>query len=624
MGEPLNINEAALLLIEEIDRAPFADNFKTSFVYNYFKKNERVFIFKDEYNQNLNGQNLLTVPRYVTIDFQRHDESNYDAIDANNPLWEKIKNKNVTIRDFAKSAKSEDKISPEEYFNVRFQDKQTTAGFYDSMNSEVVNTYYDISTNEEIKNKIAAAAGSFSWGNEEAFANSWIQDTDFYQPWAFAFYFGFASLAHSGTLNKLNNLRFNTRVNTKYASKIINKIAADGSSPFSDEMKELKEAWGYIDKRPIIDTTESYFEFQQMPESYIAEPKISVLGYVIEKYENKMTINMTKNRNELIKHPPIYVSLSDRGTIIDRNVRYGGSYQYTIKTVCGVTMLKSINVGGNLIPNALLLKTFISGGSSKREIYCSERIAPDPPVNPFFQYNFKEDALLIQWDFPFNKQQDIKRFQVYRRKTLDVPFALICEYDFDDSEETDGFSPASGNEDNISKLKSPKCYHYDSDFNEESSYIYAIASIDARGLTSGYSDQFLVRYDRFINKTYATFISREGAPKPYPNIFLDYDALPDVIKEEKVKKIKIYFNPECKEITTIEPNPDPDQWWSPIDEQETLIMDGEPGSKGEYSIQIINVDTQEQKIVKLDIMKEEFTTREEQLAQENRSYTSGI
>lgn len=616
------IDKAALLFIEEIDRAPFADNFKTDFVYNYFEKNERVFI-KDRYTQDLNGQNLLTVPRYITIDFQRHSESDYDVMDSSNVLWSKIKAQGYTVEDFARKAKSEDRISPEEYFNVRFQDKQTTAGFYDSMNSEVHDTYADISTNEEINSKTVAAAEAFAWGNEEAFASSWIQDTDFYQPWAFAFYFGFASFAHSGTLNKLDNLRFNTRVNTNYVSKIISKIAADGSSPFSDEMKELKEAWGYIDKKPIVDTTESYFEYQAVPESFKLEPKVSVLGYVIEKYENKMTMNLTKNRNELIKHPPIYVSLDDRGTIIDRNVRYGGSYEYVVKTVCGITMKKELNVGGTVVP-AILLKTFVSGGSLKSVTYCSERIAPDPPVNPFFQYNFKEDALLIQWDFPFNKQQDIKRFQVYRRKTLDAPFALIREYDFDDSEETDGFSPASGNKDNIRKLMSPKCYHYDSDFNEESSYIYAIASIDARGLTSGYSDQFLVRYDRFINKTYATFISREGAPKPYPNIFLDYDALPDVIKEEKVKKIKIYFNPECKEITTIEPNPDPDQWWSPIVEQEALIRDGEVNSEGEYSLQVINVDTQEQKIVKLDVMKEEFTTREEQLAQENRSYTSGV
>jgi hypothetical protein len=628
VGEKSDIvNIAKLLIIEEVDKGLAQALFlKINFVYNYFEKEERVFI-EDTYDSGLNGRPLSMIPRYVTIDFTRHVQgSEYDVLAEDNPLYEFISKPVLSTADALKmiyeaNAKREDRISPNNYFNIKFQDKTTTTGFYDAINSEVHDTYYDISTNEEINNEIATSMWDVLQGNEESLVTSFIQDTDFYQPIAFAFYYGFAATAHSGTFNKLDNLRFNSRINTKYASKIISKIAADGSSPFSDEMKILKEAWDYIKEEPIADAIGDFVHHVAWDDDI--DTKTVVLGYVIEKYENKMTLGLDFNRNNLIKHPSIYVPVSKLGTIIDRNVRYGGSYEYIIKTVVGVITQELVNMGVTTY-RAALLKTFVSAGTSKRSVYCSERIAPDPPVNLFFQYNFKQDALHINWDFPFNKQQDIKRFQIYRRASLDAPFSLIREYNFDDSLDTDGFSPSSGNDNNIRKLDSPRCYYYDSDFNEESSYIYAVAAIDARGLTSGYSDQFLVRYDRFINKTYSTFISREGAPKPYPNIFLDYDALPDVIKEEKVKKLKIYFNPESRIILTSVPDPDdPDKL---VIKKEYLIRDDQVvnNSVGEYTLQIINIDTQEQESIKIEIKKEEFMSHAEQLAYENRSYSSGV
>ena len=621
-------NKAKILIIEEADAGYKGLVWNADFVYNYFEKDEREYI-ESKYKTELNGTRLETVPRYVKIDFIRHiPVIEFDTLEDENPankLIQQVEN----FEDLTIGAKSEERISPERYFNIKFRDKDTSAGFYDLLNNEVHLTYADISTNEDIVAKNTNSSIMTALGNEEAYMSSFIQDNDFYQPWAFAIYYGAAATIHSSTFNYMNNVQINSRVNTNYAENVINNIVADGSSPFSDELKSLKEAWGYMEDNPIVDSTEDYFDFVIIDDGQKYETKTTVIGYIIEKYESIQSLSSTGNKNNLIKHPNIYVKGTEHSSIIDRNVKYGGSYEYCIKTVVAVIQQGiTEQSGGDKYP-CLYIKTFVSAGSTKRSIFCSERIAPLPPTNLFFQYNFKEDALFINWDFPYNKQQDIKRFQIYRRKSLSEPFRLIREYDFDDSTKTDGFSPASGNENNIRKLRAPKCHYYDSSFSENSEYIYALAAIDARGLTSGYSDQFLVKYDRFTNKTHARFISKEGAPKPYPNIFLEHDALPDVISKDKVKKLKIHFNPECKKIERLIVNSD-EPLKSEItsenvfnDKQEFYANKSEDINK--YTVQIIDIETQTNHNLDFHILKEELPpTVEEQLVIDNQSYTSGF
>jgi hypothetical protein len=259
------------------------------------------------------------------------------------------------------------------------------------------------------------------------------------------------------------------------------------------------------------------------------------------------------------------------------------------------------------------LKIFVSGGSSNKSVHCSENIVPKPPENVVFQYNFKKEALKISWDFPFNKQQDIKRFQIYRRDSLRKPFEMIREYNFDDSTVTDSFSPASGNSNNILKLLSPKCDFHDPGFSEVSKYIYAIASIDARGLTSGYSDQFYVTYDRFTNTTNVKFISKSGAPKPYPNIFLESDALPDVITLNNTERLTVFFTPVSKKITLFrqdesnEPSSDIDGFTKDCFLEKEI---------GDYKIQLINTETQEVESISFFIQENEFKTEDEKRQEE--------
>jgi hypothetical protein len=127
-----------------------------------------------------------------------------------------------------------------------------------------------------------------------------------------------------------------------------------------------------------------------------------------------------------------------------------------------------------------------------------------------------------------------------------------------------------------------------------------------------------VSYDRFKNKTNATFISKEGAPKPYPNIFLEIDALPDAITVSRKNKINVYFDPECKDV------------WMTKDgntSYEKVFLkynDAEPASQeGKYIFQIINIDSQESENVEISIKESEYKSEEEILAEIYQNHGSG-
>ena len=69
----------------------------------------------------------------------------------------------------------------------------------------------------------------------------------------------------------------------------------------------------------------------------------------------------------------------------------------------------------------------------------------------------------MMWSFPPNSQRDVKRFQVFKRTTVDEPFELLIEYDFDDSEvpEPRTETPKSSS---VIFLKDPLTYYVDDEF----------------------------------------------------------------------------------------------------------------------------------------------------------------
>ena len=132
---------------------------------------------------------------------------------------------------------------------------------------------------------------------------------------------------------------------------------------------------------------------------------------------------------------------------------------------------------------------------------------------------------------------------MFRRKTVDDPFSLICQIDFDDSVIK---TPPVESVDKslIKKYKTSTTFFVEYEFNKDSDYIYAICSIDAHAMTSNYSSQYRVTFNRIQNRIIKNQISQAGAPKQYPNTYLKAELSLDSVKSKNADGIKVYFDPE--------------------------------------------------------------------------------
>ena len=101
----------------------------------------------------------------------------------------------------------------------------------------------------------------------------------------------------------------------------------------------------------------------------------------------------------------------------------------------------------------------------------------------------------------------------------------LMEYDFDQSIwKSPPLEDAVSK--NITQMKFPQTSFVDTMYEPGERAIYTVACVDARGFTSNYGAQFEVYYDKFKNVLHKKLISREGAPKSYPNIYFNEDIKP--------------------------------------------------------------------------------------------------
>jgi len=261
---------------------------------------------------------------------------------------------------------------------------------------------------------------------------------------------------------------------------------------------------------------------------------VEICGYLIEKYEVQ-----TDGTEKLIKIIPI-AGIS-KTTFDDEGIIYGKTYKYSIKTVFYLSSVSSGGVPSGTVKYVTYLIS--SRGSPYIEVLCEEIVPPPPPENIQF-YLSSEQELILFWSMPYNTQDDIKRFQIFRRSSLEDPYTIIKELDFDDSEILTSraeFIP------DYSKTASdyPKLDYTDCEFEFDTVYYYALCSVDAHDLSSSYSSQFKVSYNRVEGKMDTDLIAFAGSPKAYPNFTLKSTLTVDCIKDSGHSKMKIYFDPEC-------------------------------------------------------------------------------
>jgi hypothetical protein len=288
-----------------------------------------------------------------------------------------------------------------------------------------------------------------------------------------------------------------------------------------------------------------------------------IVGYIVDKVEI-----LPDGRS--VAHDPLIIENPNAGMTVDYRVKYNSVYAYNVRTIALFTV-PAYNENTNTLA---MLKVLVSSSPQSR-VYVKtiETAAPPPPSDVNFTWNYerinpttalydqftgksidetgKPGSLLVHWTFPTNSQRDIKKFQVFRRKKINEPFELIKMYDFDDSilRMPD---PENPDPQLVEYITSPCTFFYDDEFDkeinstQEKSFIYAIAAIDAHGMTSNYSAQYQLWFNPFKNALEKILISHAGAPKPYPNLYLEKDLFVDTINVsgDASKRFTLYFNPE--------------------------------------------------------------------------------
>ena len=320
-------------------------------------------------------------------------------------------------------------------------------------------------------------------------------------------------------------------------------------------------------------------------------PEIRFAGYMLEKYELLKNEGVVYLGKKFIQNP-------DQQYIVDHDIAYGRSYFYKVRTVCEVKTI--VNTDNDLDPslNQVMTATILMASEGKTaSVFCKESIAPPPPTGIRVTFDFNKLVPRLSWQFPLNKQRDIKRFQIFKRLSIDVPFTLIAEYDFDNSVIRTPVREIALPE-NIYLMKIPRLSFVDTSHNEGEKPIYTVACVDAHALSSNYGPQVKVSRDRYTNKVTREIISSPGAPKPYPNLLVNNDAFIDSIKVSEYKKIKLFFDPEYYQAFKY----DKQQGDSSNTNFETnLNLLAIDPNKFTYKLQIINVDNQKDQIIKIKL-----------------------
>jgi len=389
---------------------------------------------------------------------------------------------------------------------------------------------------------------------------------------------------------RLKDAYVNCQINSRLFSDVTGRIINDPHSPFTNDVLGLHKSAittsTQLRNKMGLSITENEFNVNvpyidvdvNNSAAHSQQTQVIMVGYVIDKYE------MTPD-GSIKQLPSIIVEGANIASTVDLYVKYNHLYVYAIRSIA----LFNIPAIDSDTGDMGMLKVLISSRPSNRcHVKMIDTIAPPPPSDINFTWNYETDKLLVHWTFPPNAQRDIKRFQVFRRVLIDEPFELLKEYDFDDSSvrTNDGENPSQKL---VENLTSPATFYIDDDFTKDSKYMYTLCSIDAHGLTSNYGAQFEIKFDRYKNHLVKRLISHSGAPKQYPNMYIEGTGFVDVahISGKNLSRMKLYFNPQFYQLED-----DSGRMTSVLSTNQT---------NGAYKFQFINVDNQKSDVLTVRI-----------------------
>lgn len=557
---------------------PNAKEFDVKFVYNFFQKDESVvgFSLSDDVLKKLESDTLdyslskiitSKIPRYVDLSW--NNISNKNDLNAINDL---------SLKDNLDKIIDEDYFSYENFYAVSFQDGAIDTKIYEFASGSF--SILDITNNVIQKNDVSPDFVSMTSSTKNAYDGmSYYDNTNS----------SAKVLKKDMFFESLKKVSINTQISSKLFNVLTEHNINNPKSPFANDLKPLAKFSGKISKnaKSLIANRISdrdykrvvpYARIQINRTSINQKTTTKVIGYVIDKYE-------VTNDNELVKLPPIIIEGANISHTIDSDIKFGKTYVYTIKAVMQFSITAADIDSSDIATIDILVS---SAPSTKIFIEAIEKVAPPPPCEIDFTWNYDTEKMMISWSFPTNPQRDIKRFQVFRREKLEHPFELLKEYNFDNSE-VKYESTEEPNQRLVEFMDSAWLNYIDDDFTKNSSYIYTVCSIDAHGFTSSYGEQFRLSFDKFKNELVKSIVSHSGAPKSYPNMYIPGEAMVDVarISGSASKNLKLYFVPQYYKLE----NDDKSQY----DILQTNTMNGS------YKFQFINTDNQKSDIVTVNI-----------------------
>lgn len=303
------------------------------------------------------------------------------------------------------------------------------------------------------------------------------------------------------------------KISSKIIADVMRRVAHDPTSPAAASAEQLVQQAIVTQRAAVTDGwLQSDMSLSSGTFSQDGEAKIEAVGFLISRTP------VSEER---------FVPISRGAVVRDVRVKYGQTYRYVVSVVCRVTAPAVSDSG---VQGWLTFACKSSGAVA--EVTCLD-VSPPPPPADVSLTEMSQTRALLTWSFPVNSQRDIVAFQVYKRANLLQPFTLLMQL---------GDLPRGVTLRERAPRESALACMFE-DHRYARGDIYAVASVDAHGMTSGYSAQLSNTVSRGAQITRR--VVPQGCPKAYPNLYLETDLFPDVITHQNASKLRLHFTPDC-------------------------------------------------------------------------------
>jgi len=585
---------------------------KVNFVYNFFQKNERVSEVNTDLIININGN----IPTVAEVENKLRQIPRYNSISWKKPVGvEQEVIVDVDLKDI--NILKETIISNKEFIKINLKDEVANQLLYKNLETSLLinQSYENKDSALDLANKtieIASDRAGLTGQSKKILIENFTNSKPIGLTFASTDY-------RSGNQNLSNviddNINFNLTINRKLTESIVKLGSNLQENIFQNEFKGMIPAAENITKKYVENYQNSVVENNSetefmliIDENYLYDNtvvdfnaenadidnfSIKLVGYKIEKYE-------LLPDGGIERYKDIFFNSYFFSSFNDIKVKYGSKYRYIIKAIYKVNK-NFIGITTTDLPIVLNANFYVESEGKSISAECIELIPPQPPESFHISFDYKNKLPILRWNFPSNPQQDIKKFQIFKRNNVSEPFTVLAEYDFDDSDVKTTQILEEILPQNKYLLNRPKKIYTDYRFNISNSPIYALASVDAHGMTSNLSKQLQFTYNKRKNTISVKLISIGGAPKHYPNIYINRDTFVDIMKSSGKNRMNVFFNPEYYQV--FKNNIDENNQTEIINEK-NLNLIAANAIKPTYSIQILNIDNQKDQIINIRVKDE--------------------